>query len=122
MYSGYFIKNLLDVVCQNCGKDSGDHSYVGNLCPSMSVRGALYLETTYADDLEAWYARVNPKIVQCQAAEGPDATQCGRSSVVGERLCPAHLEDLETCAICGKPLDECGGCESQPDDGIEELD
>jgi hypothetical protein len=61
-YSGYFIKNLLDVVCQNCGRYSLDHSHNGDLCPSPSSSGPLFLESTFSDDLEAWYARVgNPE-------------------------------------------------------------
>jgi hypothetical protein len=39
--------------------------------------------------------RKSAKIVQCQAAEGPDATQCIRSSVVGEMFCREHLEELD---------------------------
>jgi hypothetical protein len=35
------------------------------------------------------------RVIQCQAAEGPDAIQCGCSSVAGEMFCAEHLKEWD---------------------------
>jgi hypothetical protein len=47
MYSGNFINKLVDVVCQNCGRYSLDHSHNGDLCPSPSSSGPLFLDINF---------------------------------------------------------------------------
>jgi hypothetical protein len=102
-YTGTCISELIETADSVRDPLSILHSAFKHLCDRSMTAGevqACFLigelqEKELCRRILHVHEEVKRRVIRCQAAEGPDAVQCGRVSAPGEMFCREHLQEWD---------------------------